>query len=142
MLRLISVAISTTHNEQFLCTDQDGNPRFSNAGYGFTIVADEPALMGNTPVVVNGATPAATWTAWYQNAGQTLHIEDDGNLPGDTVLHLPNATDQLPAFLQDGWSVWIHDREHDRAALIRSEFAFPCTCWPSRHDLPRFSHNH
>ena len=59
MLRLIAVGIPTAHYEQFLCSDRGGNPRFSNAGYGFTILAGEPALMGKTPFVVNGATPAA-----------------------------------------------------------------------------------
>ena len=36
MLRLIAVSIPTSHNEQFLCSDRDGNPRFSDTGYGFT----------------------------------------------------------------------------------------------------------
>ena len=133
MLRLINVGIPTSHNEQFLCSERGGNPRFSSAGDGFTILAGEPAHISKTPFVVSEATPAAAWTAWYLKAGHTVIVEDDANLPGDVVLHLPNATTHLPAFIRDGWIVWIHDNSQDAAALIRSEFALPCPCWPSRH---------
>lgn len=134
MLRLIPIAHPTGHRERFLCTDRDGNLQLSQPGYGFTILAGEPAAMSKTPFVIKGSTPAEAWRNWYAKAHPSIPLTfaDDAGAPGDVVLFLENAT-HLPLLRDDGWDIWILDESINRGVLFRVEASLPCTCWVSRH---------